>query len=66
MPAVRGTFNQSEEAKEQIAEATRRQWKNPQVRARRSAALKAAWARKKANLGICETCGQPLPEEEGR
>jgi RNA polymerase-binding transcription factor DksA len=66
MPAKRGDFTHSDQVKERIKEATKQQWQDPEIRARRQEALKAAWARKKESLGICTSCGQPLPEETGR
>lgn len=66
MPAVPGTFKQGEEAKRKISEAALKQWQNPQLRRRRSEAMKAAWAKRKEMMGICTHCGQPLPEESGR
>jgi RNA polymerase-binding transcription factor DksA len=66
MPARPGDFTQSDQAKQRIKEAATAQWQDPEIRARRQEALKAAWARKKESLGICPSCGQPLPEETGR
>jgi hypothetical protein len=61
-----GTFKQSDETKAKIAAAARKQWKDPKVRAERQAKMKEGWARRKDDLGICTTCGQPLLEESGR
>lgn len=66
MPATRGSYNQSAEVKERIGAAAKDQWKDPKVRAKRQKAMREAWAKKKADLGICSHCGQMLPEESGR
>lgn len=61
-----GSHIRSDETKAKIAEAARKQWKDPKVRARRMAKMKEGWQRRKEELGICPSCGQPLPEETGR
>lgn len=66
MPAARGSYNQSDGAKEKIGAASKEQWKNPEVRAKRMEGLRAAWARKKAGMEVCGECGQVIPEDLGR
>lgn len=59
-------FVHKEESKQKIAESAKKQWQDPKSRAQRSKALKEAWMRRKAAMGICGACGQMLPEESGR
>jgi hypothetical protein len=67
MGASKGSFQQSDEARAKIAEAAKRQWANPKVRAARTARIKEGWERRRLEgIGVCSACGQPIMPEEGR
>lgn len=59
-------FQHREESREKIAEATVKQWKDPETRNRMSEALRAAWARRRAAVAVCPCCGRPFEPESGR
>lgn len=52
--------------KEKVAAGASRTWKDPKVRKARSEAMKVAWVKRKERMMVCQSCGQPLPEESGR
>ena len=60
-----GEYQHSDAEKAKISAAVQAQWADPEVRARRSRSLRAAWERRRSMITVCPACGTCL-EDEGR